>query len=145
MLLLLSPTETPTFDTPRKLLGVLWAIYGVLCFVEVAWLVVQADTLSVMWGALLSRVPNPYAWMSMFHFALVVGVALLVLAGIFSLMAGSALLTHSRWRSRRSMALVAGFLGLVTGPLGLLLGVYTLILLLSHDADERYSQLAAAA
>jgi hypothetical protein len=145
MLLLLSPTETPTLDTPRKTLGALWAIYGVLCFIEVAWIVVQADTLSVMWGALLNRVPNPYAWMSMFHFALVVGVALLVLAGIFSLMAGSALLAHSRWRSRRSMTLAAGFFGLVTGPIGLVLGVYTLILLLSRAADEGYGRLAAAA
>ena len=145
MLLLLSPTDAPTLDTPRKSLGALWALYGVLCFIEVAWLVVQADTLSVMWGALLGRVPNPYPWMSMFHLGLVLAVALLVLAGIFSLMAGSAMLTHSRWRSRRSMSMVAGFLGLVTGPLGLILGVYTLILILSRPADERYERLAAAA
>lgn len=123
----------------------MWAIYGVLCFIEVAWLVVQADTLSVMFATLLSRVPNPYVWISMFHLGLVLAVALLVLAGVFSLLAGSALLTHSQWRSRRSMTLAAGFLGLVTGPLGLILGVYTLILVLSHTADERYDRLAAAA
>ncbi|MGC2333902.1 MAG: hypothetical protein WA581_20800 [Candidatus Acidiferrales bacterium] len=131
-----------TFDSGRKTLGVLWALYGVLCFLEIAWLVVQAGTLSVMWGVLLGRVPNPYAWMSLFHLALVVAVALLVLAGIFSLMAGSAQLTRSR--SRRNMALAAGFFGLVTGPLGLVLGVYTLILLLPRATDESY-RLAAAA
>ena len=132
-----------SFDTPRKTLGVLWVLYGVLCFVEVAWIVVQADTLSVMWGALLNRVPNPYAWMTLFHLALVSGVALLVLAGVFALLAGSGLLVRSR--SRRNMALVAGFLGLVTGPLGLALGVYTLVLLLPRVVDERYDRLAAAA
>jgi hypothetical protein len=144
MLLLLSPTEAPmSFDTPRKTLGVLWVLYGVLCFIEVAWLAVQADTLTVMWGALLNRVPNPYAWMTFFHLALVTGVAVLVLAGVFALLAGSGLLTRSR--SRRNMALVAGFLGLVTGPVGIVLGVYTLVLLLPRVVDERYDRLAAAA
>jgi len=131
-----------TFDSRRKTLGVLWALYGVVCFLEVGWLVVQADTLSVMWGALLSRVPNPYAWMTFFHLGLVLAVAVLVLAGIFALMAGSAQLTRSR--SRRNMALAAGFFGLVTGPLGLVLGVYTLILLLPRAADESYRMAAAA-
>jgi hypothetical protein len=143
MLLLLSAAEVPmTFDSRRKTLGVLWALYGIVCFLEVAWLVVQAGTLSVMWGTLLSRVPIPYAWMSLFHLALVIAVAVLVLAGIFSVMAGAGLLTGSR--SQRNMALAAGFFGLVTGPLGLVLGVYTLILLLARAADESY-RLAAAA
>jgi hypothetical protein len=131
-----------TFDTRRKMLGALWIVYGVLCFIEVAWIAVEAGALSVMWGTLLSRVPDPYAWMSLFQLALVIAVALLVLAGIFALMAGSAQLTRSR--SRRDMALVAGFLGLVTGPLGLVLGVYTLIWLLPRATDEPY-RLAAAA
>lgn len=132
-----------TFDSRRKTLGVLWVLYGVVCFLEVAWLVVQANALAVMWGAVLTRVPNPYSWMTLFHFALVIAVALLVLAGIFSLMAGSALLTRSR--SRRNMTLTAGFFGLVTGPLGLVLGVYTLILLLPGAVDARYDRLAHAA
>lgn len=132
-----------SFDAPRKSLGFLWVLYGVLCFVEIAWIVSRADTLSLMWGALLNRVPNPFAWMSFFHFALVAGVALLVLAGVFALLAGSGLLTRSP--SRRGMAIVAGFLGLITGPLGLVLGVYTLVLLLPRVVDERYDRLAAAA
>ena len=132
-----------TFDMRRRTLGVLWVVYGILCFIEVAWIAVQAGALTVMWGALLNRVPNPYSWMTLFHVALVITVIVLVLAGIFSLMAGSALLANSR--SRRNMALLAGFFGLVTGPLGLALGVYTLVLLLPRVADERYDRLAAAA
>jgi hypothetical protein len=144
MLFLLSPAESPiAFDAPRKTLGVLWAIDSVLCFLEVTWLVVRADTLSVMWGTVLSRVPNPYSWMSFFHLVLTIAVALLLLAGVFSLLAASALLT--RTRSDRNTAMMAGFFGLVTGPLGLVLGVYTLILLLPRAAAERYDRLAAAA
>jgi hypothetical protein len=144
MLVLLSPGETPrwAFGTRRKILAILWALYGVLCFIEVAWLVVQAEPLRVMWGALLNRVPDPYPWMTLFQVALVAAVALLVLAGVFSLMGGSALL--ARTPSGRNMALVAGFLGLVTGPIGLVLGVYTLVLLLPRAADESY-RLAEAA
>ncbi|MGA8871357.1 MAG: hypothetical protein WB460_09465 [Candidatus Acidiferrales bacterium] len=132
-----------TFDMRRKMLGVLWVLYGVICFIEVAWIAVEAGALTVMWGALLDRVPNPYSWMTLFHAALLITVIVLVLAGIFALIAGGALLAHSR--SRRSMTLAAGFFGLVTGPLGLALGVYTLILLLARVADERYDLLAAAA
>ncbi|HTX15875.1 MAG TPA: hypothetical protein VMD77_11315 [Candidatus Baltobacteraceae bacterium] len=131
------------FESRRKTMGALWVLYGVLCFIEVAWLVVQSDQLTLMWGALLNRVANPFAWMTFFHFALVIAVAVVVLAGVFALLAGSALLTQSR--SRRNMAVVAGFFGLVTGPLGLILGVYTLISLLPRVADDRYDRLAAAA
>lgn len=132
-----------TFDMRRKMLGVLWVLYGILCFIEVAWIAVEAGALTVMWGALLDRVPNPYSWMTLFHAALLITVIVLVLAGVFALIAGGALL--ARARSSRNMALAAGFFGLVTGPLGLALGVYTLILLLARVADERYDRLAAAA
>jgi hypothetical protein len=131
-----------TFDMRRKMLGVLWVLYGILCFIEVAWIAVEAGTLTVMWGALLDRVPNPYSWMTLFHAALLIAVIVLVLAGIFALIAGGALLARSR--SRRSMTLVAGFFGLVTGPLGLALGVYTLVLLLPRVQDESYRMAAAA-
>ncbi len=131
------------FDTRRKMLGVLWVLYGILCFIEVAWIAVEAGALTVMWGALLDRVPDPYSWMTLFHTALLITAIVLVLAGIFALIAGGALLAGSR--SSRKMALLAGFFGLVTGPLGLALGVYTLIPLLARVADERYDRLAAAA
>lgn len=132
-----------TFNLHRKTLAALWGLYGVICFVEVAWVAVHVQSFTVMWGAILSRVPNPYPWMRLFQAALVVGVALLVLAALFSLLAASALLARSR--SRRNMTLVAGFLGLVTGPLGLALGVYTLVLALPRAADQTYDTLATAA
>jgi hypothetical protein len=132
-----------TSGTRGRTLGILWAVYGVICFIEVAWIAINSGALTVMWGALLNRVPNPYSMMTLFHMALILGVALLVLAGVFSLMAAGALLTRSR--SQRNTALVAGFLGLVTGPLGLVLGVYTIVVLLPRAAEESYGRLATAA
>jgi hypothetical protein len=131
-----------TFDMRRKMLGVLWVLYGVVCFIEAAWIAVESGALTVMWGALLDRVPDPYSWMTLFHAAVLITVVVLMLAGIFALIAGGALLAYSH--SSRNMALVAGFFGLVTGPLGLVLGVYTLIVLLARTVDESY-RLAEAA
>jgi hypothetical protein len=88
---------------------------------------VNEPVLTVMWGALLNRVPNPFVWMSFFHFWLLGVIALLVVTGVFSFLAAVALLGGSR--SGRNLGLIAGFLGLVTGPLGVLLGAYTLLVL----------------
>jgi len=137
-----SPTMQ-TSDSRQKSLGLLWAVYGILCVVKVAWIAINAEVLTLMWGALLNRVPNPYPWMSLFHFALLLAVAVLVLAAVFSLLAATALITRSR--SARNLALVAGFMGLISGPLGLALGVYTIVLLLPRAADEQYGRLAVAA
>jgi hypothetical protein len=115
------------FDAAQKKLGALWIVYGVICFVKVIWIVVNEPVLTLMWGALLNRVPNPYVWMSLFHFALLVAIAVLVITGVFSFLAAVALLAGSR--SGRNLALLAGFLGLITGPLGVLLGAYTLLVL----------------
>ena len=67
-----------------------------------------------------------------FHFGLLVAIAVLVLAGVFSFLAAVSLLAGSR--SGRNLGLVAGFLGLITGPLGVLLGAYTLLALFPRGA-----------
>jgi hypothetical protein len=131
-------------DQHRKTLGVLWAIYGAICAIEVVLLAMYSEELSVMFGALLARVPNPNSWMGLFHFALVAAVAMLVLTTVFSFMAATALLSFSRGRYKA--ALVAGFFGLLTGPLGIALGVFTLVqLLLPWTGGESYERLAEAA
>jgi hypothetical protein len=133
----------PVLDSRRNTLGVLWAVYGIICVIKVAWIAINAPILTLMWGAIINRVPNPFAWMSFFHFMLVVALAELVLAAVFSLLAAATLMARSG--PARLLALVAAFLSLVTGPLGLALGVYTIVLLLPRAAGERYGRLAAAA
>jgi hypothetical protein len=134
---------TPTLGTNEKRLGALWAIYGIWSIVKVAWVVINATVLSLMWGTTLNRVPNPYPWMSAFHLFLLLAAAVFTLGAVFSLLAASALFTRSR--SARNLALAASFFGLISGPLGLALGVYTMILLLPRTGEERYGHLAAAA
>jgi hypothetical protein len=81
-----------------------------------------------MFGALLGRVPNPFALMGDFHVVYAGLVVLTVVCGIFGLLAGLALLANQR--SARMLALVAAFLSVCEIPFGTTLGIYTLIVLL---------------
>jgi hypothetical protein len=107
-------------------LGVLWAVYAILRFAGAAFIVVYEGMLTVMWGAIITRVANPFALMSLFHFFLVFAIVLNIVAGVVSLFAAIALLGRSG--SARKLALVASFFGLTNGPLGIALGAYTLVI-----------------
>jgi hypothetical protein len=109
-------------------LGVLWAIYGVTRLAAALFLALFSGTATVMFGALLSRVPNPFALMSDFHFMYVVIIAWNIALGIISLVAAADLL--ARRGSARKVTILAGFLALPEMPFGGMLGVYTLIVLL---------------
>jgi hypothetical protein len=123
----------PNADTRRRTLGTLWVIYGVICIIKLAWLVVNSTVLTLMWGALLNRVPDPFTWMSLFHFAMFGFDILLGVTALVSFLAAGSLFVGSN--SSRSLALLAGFLGIVTGPVGIALGVYTWILFVGRSAD----------
>jgi hypothetical protein len=85
-------------------------------------------TATVMFGALLGRVPNPFALMADFHIIYAVIVVLTLLCGLFGLLAGLALLANQRLA--RTLALLAAFLSVSEIPFGTTLGIYTLIVLL---------------
>jgi hypothetical protein len=108
-------------------LGILWVLYGILRLVGALGALLYSGTLTVMWGALLTRVPDPLALMTLFHFFLIFAIVLGVVAGIVSIMAGLSLM--SRGLSARGPGLLAAFLGLINGPLGIALGAYTLVIL----------------
>jgi len=77
---------------------------------------------------LLTRVPDPYSLMSLFHF-LYLGVIIWSGAcGILGILAGATILASQR--SARTLAIVAALLSLSELPIGIALGVYTLIVLL---------------
>jgi hypothetical protein len=115
-------------------LGVLWAVYAILRFAGAAFIVVYEPMLTVMWGAIITRVANPDALMSLFHLFLIFAVVLSIVAGIFSLLAAIALL--GRAGSARALALVASFFGLINGPLGVALGAYTLVVFVPRGATS---------
>jgi hypothetical protein len=108
-------------------LGILWILYGLLRFVVALGVFLGSGTLTVMWGALLTRVPNPFSLMDLFHFFLIFMIILGLAAGVVSIMAGLALLSGGP--SARKLGLLAAFFGLINGPLGVALGAYTLVVL----------------
>jgi fumarate reductase subunit D len=132
-------TNTSRFGT----LGLLWMIYGILCVAKAAWIVINGATLTLMWGALLNRVANPFFWMSMFHFAMLAVVILAVVTALISFLAAIALMQAGA--SSRTLALVASFLGLITGPLGIALGVYTMIVMLPQTVGQSRADFVSAA
>jgi len=111
-----------------RTLGGLWVVYGIIRLIMAAFLIIFSGTATLMFGALLNRVPNPFALMADFHFIYVVMVILSIVCGILGIVAGLALLAGSG--SARGFALAAAFLSICDIPLGITLGTYTLVVLL---------------
>jgi len=124
----LDGSEAANLSSHRRLLGSCWIVYGILRVIAGIWLVLFSGTSTVMFGALLTRVPNPFALMGDFHIIYAGLVVLSLLCGVFGILAGLALLANQR--SARVLALVAAFLSVSEIPFGTTLGIYTLVVLL---------------
>jgi hypothetical protein len=118
-----------------RALGGLWIVYGIVRLIMAAFLVIFSGTATLMFGALLGRVANPFVLMDDFHFVYVLMIVLSVICGILGIVVGLALLGG---RSGRAVALIAALFSLCEIPLGLTLGVYTLVVLLPARAVETY-------
>ena len=128
-------TDGPlTQNTNRQIrtLGICWIIYGVFRLIVAVWLVSFSNTATVTFGALLARVPDPFAMMTNFHFVYAFIEALSVICGVLGIFAGWTLLAGQGFG--RTLALIAAFLSISAIPLGMMLGVYTLIVLLRWRA-----------
>lgn len=124
----------PHFGT----LGVLWIVYGVIRLIMAACLLIYGGTATLMFGALLNRVADPFTLMGLFHFLYTAMIALSVLCGLLAIFAGLALL-GGRSVSRK-LALVASVLSLCDIPLGTTLGTYTLVELLPIQTVPLYDR-----
>jgi len=137
----LDESAAGNMNSHRQVLGVCWILYGILRLIKGVCLVLFSGTATVMFGALLVRVPDPYILMSGFHIVYTAAVVLSILCGLCGLLAGLALLA-SQWRAR-TLVLFAAFLSVSEIPFGTTLGIYTLIVLLpSCDVSPpvRYSK-----
>ena len=116
-------------------LGMLWAVYGVLMIAVAAWIVVYNRTLTMMWGAIISRVADPFAWMSAFHAFLGVTAAMALISALLSVLAAVALMRDAN--SLRTWGLIAAVFGMLGTPPGIALGVFTVAILLPLDGVSR--------
>ena len=112
-------------STQPRILGLCWIVYGVLRLAMTFWLLTFTTTATLMFGALLTRVPDPFSLMSLFHF-LYLGVMIWsAVTGVVGILAGVTLLSGQR--SARALAIAAALLSLSELPFGIALGVYTLV------------------
>jgi hypothetical protein len=111
-----------------RTLGICWIIYGIIRLAMALWLFFFSGTATVMFGALLNRAPDPFTLMSEFHIIYVAIIVLSVLCGLLGILGGLAMTGGQG--SGRSVLILAAFLSLSEMPLGIALGVYTLIVLL---------------
>jgi hypothetical protein len=110
----------------QQSLGALWFVYAILRVIMAVFLVVFSGTMRLMFGALLTRVPHPLAWMSAFVVVYWIVIAWCIVCAILSFIAAGALLVETR--AAGSLARTAALVSLPEVPFGLVLGVYTLLI-----------------
>ena len=115
-----------------KTVGICWIAYGLFRLLMAMAAILFAPTATVMFGALLGRVADPYSLMAAFHVLYVTWAALSVVCGILGVLAGWALVSSG---SRgRSLVVLASLLSLSDLPVGITLGVYSLVLVAPSPA-----------
>jgi hypothetical protein len=124
----LDETAAGNLGGNRKTLGVCWIVYGIFRLILGICLFVNTGTATVMFGALLGRVPDAFTMMAEFHVVYAVVVVLSFVCGLIGLLAGLALLANQG--SGRKLALIAAALSVSEVPFGTTLGIFTLITLL---------------
>lgn len=116
-------------------LGPCWIVYGALRLGIAVWLVGFARQATVMFGATLVEVAHPESLMATFHMFYLFAIILSVVCGVVGLLAGLAVLAGQR--AGRMLAIIAAFLSLSELPIGITLGVYTLLVLFPRCAPLR--------
>ena len=109
-------------------LGVCWIVYGIFRLILGICLLVYSGTATVMFGALLGRVPDAFSLMTDFHFIYAVIVMLSFVCALLGIVAGVAILGNQA--SARKLALAAAIFSVSEIPFGTTLGIFTLIALL---------------
>jgi hypothetical protein len=127
---------------PRTL-GVLWVIYGAARLLVAIWMVTFIPTATVMFGTVLTRVPNPYSLMTLFHLFYLGAIVWSFMAGALGILAGLAMVASKS--ISRTLGVAAALLSMPELPLGVMLGAYTLVVLLTPAAERAYVPAARAA
>lgn len=137
------PTQASRISRHLHLLGVLWVAYSALGLIGAAVLMVLGRTLFAPGSGVVHGSPDfpglPIFLHSLFHFLFI----LVLIKSAGGALAGFGLLNRQTWA--RPLALVWSFLAMLNIPFGMALGIYTLWVLMSYNADEEYRRIAANA
>jgi len=115
-------------------LGICWIFYGAWRLLASAAMLLWSGTATVMFGALLTRVADPYSLMTTFHVFYIGAILLSVFCGVLGILAGINLM--GRGTNARGIALLAALLSLPELPFGVILGSYTLYAFARAPAEK---------
>lgn len=125
----------------RHILGILWVIYSLFHLLGAGVLFVMGTTFI---PHMITMNPPRNGPPLTFIPHLITFFAILVLGkGLFAAAGGIGLLQKSAWA--RTVALLSGFVALLDVPVGLALGIYTIWVLMSTNAETDYAKLAEQA
>jgi uncharacterized membrane protein len=131
----LGRTQISRVEQHLKLLGVLWIAYAIFHALGGVVLLIVANTI---FG------PHSNREHPAFLYPLLSAIALLLLVkSIACVAAAVGLLERQGWG--RTLSLLMACVSLINIPLGTALGIYTLWVLMSGDAETEYRRLAASA
>ena len=119
--------SSPLISQHSRTLGACWVIYGIFRIATAVWMAAFTATATVMFGALLTRVPEPFSLMADFHLLYLVVLVWAGLSGFVGLLAGIALLTARR--AGTALVRLGAYLSVGDVPLGTTLGIYTMTVL----------------
>lgn len=121
------PLASSPLSRHSRILAVCWLIYGIFRVATAVWLAAFTATATVMFGALLARVPEPFSLMADFHLLYLVVLIWAGISGLIGLLAGVAILAGHG--AGDALVRVAAYLCVGDAPLGTTLSVYTLTVL----------------
>jgi hypothetical protein len=107
-----------------KTLGLAWIVYGVYRLGVTVWLIAFTTTATLMFGSLLTRVPDPYSLMTGFHILYSVVIVWSGISAALGILAGLATLVGQN--AARILVIAAALLALPELPFGVIIGVYTM-------------------
>jgi len=124
-----------------KLIGFLWIAYSALHVIGGVAVLLIANLVVVKIGGFPhSPPPEVMAWLPLL--VNLFGWMILAKAAL-GIVTGWGLLQHEEWA--RIVALVVGFITMLSVPIGTALGIYTLWVLLPSQSEEEYRTLSQAA
>jgi hypothetical protein len=114
-----------------KTLGLAWIVYGVYRLAVTLWLILFTTTATLMFGSLLTRVPDPFSLMTEFHILYSVVIVWSGISAVLGIVAGLAMLASQS--APRILIVAAALLALPELPFGVMIGVYTMTHITPRD------------
>lgn len=122
------------------ILAVLWLAASALNLIGAAALFMVGN---VIVGHIIVRMQGGWPWQGFLQGLLSTLALLVFVKALAGFAAGWGLLERQPWA--RPLTLVLGFISLLNIPLGTALGIYTIWVMVSRQAEEEYRQLSRAA